>query len=139
MYGCDGEGECEKERAKNKNIIHTETVRAYLERREEHLLLGTQAPEVAKSETSLPRGSRRTLAQLRAQKCPLLRVYLRNIGAADDSSCPLCGHDPHDVTHLFECRHIQTQLTPLDLWRNPVEAAALVNEWEAELALVEDA
>ena len=98
-----------------------------------------QAQDVDKSEATLPRASRRTLVQLRARKGPLLRAYLCNIGAAEDPSCPLCGHDNHDVAHLFECRHIQTPLTPLDLWRNPVRAAALVDEWEAALALAEDA
>ena len=137
MHGCDREGEEEKERIRNRKTIHTETVRAYLDQRDAHPLLQTPAPDVDKSETGLPRASRRTLAQLRARKCPLLREYLRNIGAAQDPSCPLCGHDPHDVAHLFECQHILTRLTPLDLWRNPVGAAALVSEWEAALALAE--
>ena len=139
VHGCDREGECEKERRTNKQVIHTETVRSYLEQRDVHPLLQMQAPDVDKSEATLPRASRRTLAQLRARKGPLLRTYLCNIGAADDPGCPLCGHDCHDVAHLFECQHIQIHLTPLDLWRNPVRAAALVDEWGAALALVEDA
>ena len=139
VHGSDREGECEKERLSNKKLIHTETVRAHIAQRDAHLLLQTQAPDVDASEVTLPRASSRTLAQLRAQKGPLLRAYLCNIGAAEDPSCPLCGHHCHDVAHLFECQHIQTLLTPLDLWRRPVRAAALVSEWEAALALAEDA
>ena len=44
-----------------------------------------------------------------------------------------------DVAHLIECYHIQTPLTSLDLWPNPVRAAVLVDEWEVALAMVEEA
>ena len=105
VHGCDRERECEKERVKNKNTIQTEIVRAYLERRDVHPLLQTQAQDVAKPETWLPRASRRTLAQQRAQKCPLLRVYLSIIGASEDLAA-LCAGMTRTTSHT--CSSVST-------------------------------
>ena len=30
--------------------------------------------------------------------------------------CPLCNIHTHDTHHLFNCTHIRTTLSPLDLW-----------------------
>ena len=48
--------------------------------------------------------------------------------------CPLCKIHDHDTTHLFNCTHIPTHLTPTDLWKNPVEAEALLEVWALRLA-----
>ena len=37
-------------------------------------------------------------------------------------------------TRLFNCTHIPTHLTPTDLWKNPVKAAALLEVWALRLA-----
>ena len=76
---------------------------------------------------------RRTLAQLRAMKGPLLRSWQFDIRAVEDPNCPLCGLGAHTTEHLFLCPNIVTDLTPVDLWRRPVEAADLVQRWQAAL------
>ena len=99
-----------------------------------HPLLGDKPPDVCKTEMQLPRATRRTLAQLRAQKCPKLQQYLHSIGAAEDPRCPLCGHEAHNTAHLFVCPNIETQLTPVDLWRRPTQSAELLERWQEALA-----
>ena len=95
-------------------------------------------PEINPEETQLPRVTRRILAQLRAQKSPLLREYLHNIGQADDPSCPLCRHPVHNTPHLFLCPWIETPLNPKDLWIRPAEVAGLLEKWQTQLALAEE-
>lgn len=83
VHGCDREGKEEEERIRNKKKIHTETVKKVL-KEEQHPLLQQQAPDVNKTEEQLPRATRRTLAQLRAGKCPLLKAYLHSIEAVEN-------------------------------------------------------
>ena len=90
-------------------------------------------------ERELPRTMRRTLAQLRALKGPLLRAWQHDVGAAEDPSCPLCVLGAHTTEHLFNCPNIRTELTPEDLWRCPVQAAELVQQWQAALEAVQGA
>ena len=138
VHSCDRENEIEKEIKINQKIIHTATVQEELQQRPLHALLGARPPEVHHTEEQLPRETRRTLAQLRAQKCPLLQEYLHSIGAAEDPSCPLCGLDGHNTAHLFSCPRVRTTLSPIDLWRSPTQAAELVQEWKAALATAEE-
>ena len=139
VHSCDNYGETEKQRKRNKQIIHTSIVQTYLASQPDHPLLQAQPPEIHKSEITLSRETRRRLAQLRARKCPLLQEYLHNIGAADDPSCPLCGHDPHDTPHIFECPRVPTELTPIHLWRSPAEVADLLDRWKTSLGAAEEA
>ena len=138
VHSCDTETE-EKTRQINKRIIHTQAVSEHLARQEVHPLLQTRPPRIHRTEQDLPRAKRRTLAQLRAQKCPMLQAYLHNINAADSPNCPLCQTQEHTTYHLFNCPQKPTDLTPQDLWLNPVSAAALVDDWQEALALVLDA
>ena len=124
-HGCARDGEEAKERERNKKAIHTAIVQEHLETIPQHPLLNAHAPEIHRSDQELSRAARRTLAQLRAGKCPLLQEYLQDIGAAEDPRCPLCGQDGHNTVHLFNCPSIATDLTPEDLWRRPLPAASL--------------
>ena len=72
VHSCDGEEDGEKERRRNHNMMHTAIVKEHLENTSINALLERVAPDVQGSELQLPRAMRRTLAQLRAQKCPLL-------------------------------------------------------------------
>ena len=138
MHSCDAQAE-EETRKANKQLIHTQTVKDHLAGREDHSLLQARPPKISSSEQDLPRETRRTLAQLRAQKCPMLQSYLFIIGAAETPSCPLCQLHDHTTTHLFNCQRMPTDLTPQDLWHNAVSAAALVNDWQEALARVLEA
>ena len=74
-----------------------------------------------RAELLLSRETRRTLAQLRTNKSPLLVSYLFSIGDPRHPSplCPLCLMHDHTSSHLFECKSLPTSLSSLDLWTNP--------------------
>ena len=80
-------------------------------------------------ESSLSRGERRILSQLRSnEKCPLLRSYLHSIGATDSDACLACGHRPDDLDHvLTTCpkgdpfRNSLPENPKEALWTHPVE------------------
>ena len=139
MHSCSNQGEEGKDRKRNKKKLHTAIVKQHIENIPAHPLINRKPPQVHKTELTLPRQTRRTLAQLRAQKCPLLQGYLHGIGAAEDPRCPLCGHDGHDTAHLFVCPSIPTDLTPIELWRRPAEVADLLEVWQAALTAAQDA
>ena len=48
--------------------------------------------------------------------------------------CPLCNIHTHDTHHLFNCTHIRTTLSPLDLWTDPAGVTALPARWTEKLA-----
>ena len=137
MHGCANEGKEQKERQKNKSKLHTAFVKQHLDNTPIHPLIGRRPPEVHRTEQSLSRKIRRTLAQLRAMKSPLLKEYLSNIGAEDNPLCPLCGQESHNTAHLFRCQSIPTDLVPIDLWHRPVLVAELLGEWQAALDAAE--
>ena len=103
VHGCDNDGDLEKQIRKKRNIIHTATMQNHLESIPNNPLIGRTAPDVNAAETLLPRVTKRTLAQLRAGKSPLLKEYIHRIGKADDPGCPLCENGVHNTAHLFEC------------------------------------
>ena len=120
----------------NLKTIHTSIMQKFRNDRPPNKILNKEAPTVNKSEENLPRNIRRTLAQIRTNKSPLLFTYKHKIEPQTypNSSCPLCKSNEHDTIHLFNCTKIPTQLTPIDLWKNPVRAAALLDTWALRLA-----
>ena len=40
----------------------------------------------------------------------------------------------HDTHHLFNCSHIRTTLSPLDLWTDPAGVTSLLARWTEKLA-----
>ena len=74
------------------------------------------------------RFTHRTLAQLRTNKSPCLKSDLHKVDAKTHPSprCPLCNSHTHDTHHLFNCTHIRTTLSPLDLWTDPTGVTALL-------------
>ena len=116
----------------NMEQIHTEIVQNYLQNREHNKIIHQQAPVIDKSEEKLSRLIRRTLAQLRTGKSPFLQTYLNKINPKEHTSplCPLCKQQEHTTNHLFTCNHIQTTLTPLNLWLKPAEVVSLLEQWQ---------
>ena len=47
--------------------------------------------------------------------------------------CPLCNIHKHDTHQLFNCTHIRTTLSPLDLWTDPAGVTALLARWTEKL------
>ena len=119
----------------NITTLKTSSVQKYLSSRQNSKIINQIAPEINKTEETLPRQTRRMLAQLRTGKCPLLQAYKHKIDPLTNSSplCPLCKNTEHTTQHLFNCTHIHTHLTPLDLWKDPVGTALLLAIWEQRL------
>ena len=101
--------------------IHTSIVSKHLATRGNNKILRTPPPLIIISEELLPRLTRRTLAQLRTKKSPLLKSYLHKVDANSHPSplCPMSNTQPYNAHHLFNCTHIRTMLEPLDLWTDP--------------------
>ena len=103
----------------NMRHIYTSIVSRHLATRGNNKILRTPPPHTmySSSEEILPRLTRRTLAQLRTNKSPFLKSYLHKVDAKTHPSplCPLCNIHTHDTHHLFNCTHIRTTLSPLDL------------------------
>ena len=116
--------------------IHTSIVSRHLATRGNNKILRTPPPHTSSSEEILPRPTRRTLAQLRTNKSPFLKSYLHKVDAKSHPSplCPLCNNHTHDTHHLFNCTHIRTILSPLDLWTDPAGVTALLVRWTEKLA-----
>ena len=107
------------------------TVSQHLAARDNNKILRTHPPQVSSTEENLPRHTRRTLAQLRTNKSPFLLSYLHKIDASTHPSplCPLCRTHGHTTQHLFSCPQISATLSALDLWRDPSNVAALLDDW----------
>ena len=107
----------------NMRHIHTSIVSRHLAIRGNNKILRTHPPHTSSSEERLPRLTRRTLALLRTNNSPFLKSYLHKVDAKTHPSplCPHCNIHTHDTHHLFNCTHIRTTLSPLDLWTDPPE------------------
>ena len=101
--------------------IHTSIVSRHLATRENNKILRILPPHISSSEEILPLPTRRTLAQLRTNKPPFLKSYIHKVDAKSHPSplCPFCNTHTHDTHHFFNCIHIRTTLSPLDLWTDP--------------------
>ena len=115
--------------------IHTSIVSRHLATRGNNKILRTPPPHTSSSEDRLPRLIRRTLAQLRTNKSPFLKSYLHKVDAKTHPSplCPLCNIHTHETHHLFNCTHLRTTLSPLDLWTDPAGVTALLARWTNQL------
>ena len=120
----------------NMRHIHTSIVSRHLSTRSNNKILRTPPPHTSSSDERLPRLTRRTLAQLRTNKSPFLKSYLHKVDPKTHPSplCPLCNIHTHDTHHVFNCTHIRTTLSPLDLWPDPAGVTALLARWTEKLA-----
>ena len=117
--------------------IHTSIVSRHLvATRGNNKILSTPPPHISSSAERPSRLTRRTLAQLRTNKSPFLKLYLHKVDAKTNPSplCPLCNIHTHDTHHLFNCTLIRTTLSPLDLWTDPAGVTSLVARWMEKLA-----
>ena len=127
---------CEDLIQSNLKLIQlvTDTVSNHLSQRPPNKVLQDQTPSVSPAELLLSRETRRTLAQLRTNKSPLLVSYLFSIGDPRHPSplCPLCLMHDHTSSHLFECKALPTSLSSLDLWTNPDKVELFLATWGGE-------
>ena len=103
-------------------------------------VLQDKTPSVSPAELLLSRETRRTLAQLRTNKSPLLVSYLYSIGDPRHPSplCPLCLMHDHTSSNLFECKSLPTSLSSLDLWTNPDKVEPFLATWGRDCWLPHD-
>ena len=125
---------CEDLIQSNLKLIHSHIVSNHLSQRPPNKVLPYQTPSVSPAELLLSRETRRTLAQLRTNKSPLLVSYLFSIGDPRHLSplCPLCLMHDHTSSHLFECKSLPTSLYSLDIWTNPDKVEPFLATWGGE-------
>ena len=101
--------------------IHTSIVCRHLATRDNLNILCTPPTHIISSAEILPRLTLRTLAQLRTNESPLLKSYLHKVDIKSHPStlCPLYNTHTHNTYHLFNCTHICTTLSPLDVCTYP--------------------
>ena len=117
-----------KEYRKILKNMHTTEVKDAINNYEPSRVLATAAPmKIHDSEKTLPRGSRRQLAQLRSGFSPLLMTYSARINNDMSETCPDCKREPHTTQHLFKCPMKPTNLSVKSLWTRPVEAAKFLS------------
>ena len=93
-------------------------------------ILHTPPPHISSSEEILPQLTRHTLVQVRTNKSSFLKSYLCKVNAKSDPSpvCLLYNCNTH-THHLFNCIHIHTKLSDLDLRIDPAGVTALMPKW----------
>ena len=108
--------------------IHTSIVSRHLATRGNNKILRTPPPHIRSSEEILPSLTYRTLAQLRTNKSPVLKSFLAKVDVKSHPSplVPIYNTHIHYTHHLFNCTHIRTTLSPLDLWTDPAGVTALL-------------
>jgi hypothetical protein len=103
--------------------LHTSAVASVINNYDNNRVLQCKPPQLSAEESLLSRNIQTKLAQLRSGFSWKLNYYRNRIDPEIPDTCPLCSNSPHDVHHLFNCPANPTNLTPLDLWKKPREAA----------------
>ena len=102
--------------------LHTHAVDSAIQLQGNNRVLKKRPPPISDEEQRLNRRQRCTLSQLRSGHCHLLQDYKHRVFGEPSDICTDCGASPQDVRHLFACTTHPTDLSPEDLWRNPVRS-----------------
>ena len=106
-------------RMESHQNLHTHAVDSDIELQENNRVLKERPPPLSDEEQRLNRRQRCSLSQLRSGHCHLLQDYKHRVLGELNNICTDCGASPQDV-RLFACTTYPTDLSPEDLWRNPV-------------------
>ena len=80
---------------------------------------------------------RTKLAQLRANKSPLLQSYLHTVNPDTYTpQCALCLSHTHDTNYLVTA--VKYHTTPLVCKKKPIEATEVIQEWKSRLTSLRD-
>ena len=109
-------------RMESHQNLHTDAVHSAIQLQGNNRVLKKRPPPISDEEQRLNRRQRCTLSQLRSGHCHLLQDYKHMVFGEPSDICTDCGASPQDVTHLFVCTTHPTDLSPEDLWRNPVRS-----------------
>ena len=105
---------------KSHHNLHTHGVYSAIQLQGSNIVLNERPPPISDEEQRLNRRQRCTLSQLRSGYCNLLQDYKHRVLGEPSDICTDCGASPQDVRHLFAFTTHPTDLSPEDLWRNPV-------------------
>ena len=98
--------------------LHMHAVDSAIQLHGNNSVLKKRSAPISDEEQRLNRRQRCTLSQLLSGHCHLLQDYKHRVfGESSDG-----GASPQDVRHLFACTTHPTDLSPEDLWRNPVRS-----------------
>ena len=75
------------------------------------------------------------LTQLKANKSPFLQSYQHTMNP--DTFRPQCPPWLTRMTQITNCNQVPTQHYATGLWKKPLEAAEVIQEWETRLASFE--
>ena len=116
--------------------IHISIVSRHLATRGSNKILRTPPSHINSSENNIPSLTRRTLAQPRTSYSPFFKSYMHKVYAKSHPSplCPLCNTHTHDTHNLFNCTHMRTTLSLLNLWTDPAGVMELLARWRDKLA-----
>ena len=115
---------------------HTSIVSRHLATIDNNTILRTRPPHIISSEEILPRITRHTHAQPRTNNYPSPNhTYTRSTpNHINQHYVPSVTLTP-DTHHVFNCIHIRTTLSPLDLWTDPAGVTALLARWTEKLTV----
>ena len=100
--------------------LHTHAVDLAIQLLGNNRVLKRRPPSISDEELRLNRRQRCTLSPLQSGHCHLLQDNKHRVLGEPSGICTDCGASPQDVRHLFACTTHPTDLSPEDLWRNPV-------------------
>ena len=109
-------------RMESHQNLHTHAVDSAIQLQGNNRVLKKRPPPKSDEEQRLNQRQRCTLSQLRSAHCHLLQNYKHRVFGEPSNICTDCGASPQDVRHLFICTTHPTDLSPGDLWRNPVRS-----------------
>ena len=100
--------------------LHTHAVCSAIKLQGNNRVLKKRPPPISDEEQRLNQRQRCTLSQLRSGHSHLLQDYKHRVLGEQSDICTDCGASPQDVRHLFSCTTHPTDLSPENLWLNPV-------------------
>ena len=109
-------------RMESHQHLYTHAVDSAIQLQGHNRVLKKRPPTISDEEQRLNRRQRCTLSQLRSVHCHLLQDYKHRVLGEPSDIGTDCGASPQDVRHLFACTTYPTDLSPEDLWRNPVRS-----------------
>ena len=96
--------------------LHKHAVDSAIQLQGNNRVLKKRPPPISDEEQRL------NLSQLRSGHCHVLQDYKHRVFGEPSDICTDGGASPQDVRHLFACTTHPTDLSPEDLWRNPVRS-----------------
>ena len=114
-------------RIESHQNLHTHAVDSASQLQGNNRVLKKPPLPISNKEQRLNQRQRCTLSQLRSGHCHLLQDYKHRVFGESSDICTDWGASPQDVRHLFACITHPTELSPGDLWRNPVRSIRVLS------------